>query len=303
MTETKGTRLDENTSLSALIDRYFAPRPAKVEFEFGAISHTGRVRDENQDHYLVTRRRKEQTVLKSNLPKNFQDNSSDDAYMLAVADGMGGPDFGKLASMLALRVGMSLGPDEIKWSMNVNEQEANEIVEKIGVFMRLMDREIIYQGELRKEMFGMGTTLTVAYTVGVNAFIAHVGDSRAYLMRDNQLTQLTSDHTLANQMRDAGMITEDTEHFRRTNHILINCLGGPEEGVEVETRHLRIKNNDRLVLCSDGLSDMVSQDDIQQILNAEPDCQLVTRRLVDRALNAGGRDNITVVVARYGVPD
>ena len=294
---------DTRVPLEQLVERFFGPRPIDVQFEFGAASHQGLVRDENQDHYLVTRRRKEREVLQSNLPKEFLTTARDDAYALAVADGMGGQAFGKLASMLALRVGLSLGPDEIKWSTKINENEALELKDKIEVFLRLMDREIIKQTKSHTELVGMGTTLTVAYTVGREAFIAHVGDSRAYLLRENQLNMLTQDHTLANQMVEAGMISEGTYPFKRMRHVLTNCLGGPREGINVETHHLQLMDGDRMLLCTDGLTDMVADDDILNLIQSNSNCRDCAQALVNVALENGGKDNVTVIVASYGISE
>ena len=292
---------DRQVPLEHLVERFFGPRPAAVKFTFGASSHQGKVREDNEDHYVVTRRRKERFVLDSNLPAEFQETFHDDAFVMAVADGMGGQAFGKLASMMALRVGMGLGTDEIKWSTKINEAEAQELKEKIEAFMRLIDHEINSQMENHRELVGMGTTLTVAYTVGKHAFIAHVGDSRAYLMRGHSLSQLTRDHTIANELLDAGMISRDTRHFRRLSHMLSNCLGGPGEGVSVESHWITLEDGDRLLICSDGLTDMVAEDEIKQVLLEYLDCQQATDALVASALDHGGKDNVTVIVGQFQV--
>jgi protein phosphatase len=142
----------------------------------------------------------------------------------------------------------------------------------------------------------MGTTLTGAYTVGPEVIIAHVGDSRAYLYHDGRLTQLTRDHTLAQEYLDLGLPAA-----RSWYHILTNCLGGPERGVRVEFHHFRLSDGDRLLLCTDGLSDMIGNEEIAGILGQHSHPQEATQALVDRALERGGKDNVTVVLAHYAM--
>ena len=298
--------IDDSTKtkvrMEQLVQRYFSPPAASVDFEFGAASHTGLVRSENQDHYLVTRRRKERKVLDSNLPPDFQDTVNEDAFVMAVADGMGGEAFGRLASMLALRVGMSLGADEIKWSTKINQSESVELLEKLDLFFRLLDQEINEQSAANDDLQGMGTTLTVAYTVGVEAFIAHVGDSRAYLIRDGSIEQLTRDHTLANEVLEANMSFETDTQERKMQHVLTNCLGGSRDVDDVDTRQVTLNHGDYLLLCSDGLTDMVDDDTILDNILNHTSCQDAADRLVELALNNGGVDNVTVIIGRFDLP-
>lgn len=293
----------EDVPMEQVFEKFFGPSAVPVGFSFSGLSHVGNVRKENQDHFLVTRRRKERTVLGSNLPGSFLEPYQDDAYVMVVADGMGGQAFGELASLLALRVGMSLGTSEIKWSSKIDENESHEVIEKIKAFLKLMDREIVNQSSKHADLYGMGTTLTVVYTSGRHAFVGHVGDSRAYLFRGGELHLLTKDHTLANQLVEMGEITEDDSHFRRTRNVLTNCLGGSHAGVEVDTLHFELFDGDRLVLCSDGLTDMVSDEGIAQIMTAHPKCEPCTQALVDLALKNGGKDNVTVITSGYSIPD
>ncbi len=142
---------------------------------------------------------------------------------------------------------------------------------------------------------GMGTTLTAAYTVGPEAFIGHVGDSRAYLYHEGQLTQLTRDHTLAQRCLDVGLpIASQSWH-----HALTNCLGGSKEEIHVEFHHFSLTDCDRLLLCSDGLTDLVLNLEIAEILRLHTHPQEAAQALVDLRLDRGGTDNVTVVLADY----
>src|SRR5262245_52589220 len=165
---------------SDALSKHFLPGPSPVSVEFGALSHPGKVRPNNEDHYLVVRRRRARSVLLTNLPEGYLPATEQDAYAMVVADGLGGAEFGELASMLALRLGWELGLDEIKWTLKVNEREAQEFLDKVRLALRTIDQTLQERGRLDPALYGMGTTFTAAYTTGTEAFIAHVGDSRAY---------------------------------------------------------------------------------------------------------------------------
>jgi protein phosphatase len=143
----------------------------------------------------------------------------------------------------------------------------------------------------------MGTTLTGAYTVGPEAFIGHVGDSRAYLYRAGRLAQLTRDHTMAQLAHDIGLpVTKQSWH-----HTLTNCLGGGGAELWVDFHHVRLADGDRLLLCTDGLTSMVPDDEIAAVLSRPAPPQEQAQALVDATLQGGGKDNVTVVVAHYAL--
>ena len=146
----------------------------------------------------------------------------------------------------------------------------------------------------------MGTTMTASVTFGLDAIVAHVGDSRAYLFRDGSLERLTRDHTMAQQMVDAGVIPSVSHASRMMQHMLVNCLGGRDrDEVEVDVCRVQLDDGDRLLLCTDGLNDMVSEIEVAKILSSHPESNAACHELVDVALEHGGRDNVTVVFARF----
>ena len=136
--------------------------------------------------------------------------------------------------------------------------------------------------------------MTAAYLASHHAFVGHIGDSRAYLFRHGELAQLTRDHTLAQDLIDAGADRDRTSGYQ---HLLTNCLGGTKDKVKVEIHQLRMLDGDRLLLCSDGLTDMVSDETIAKTLDELPVAQESCDRLIQLALDNGGRDNVTVVIA------
>ena len=196
----------------------------------------------------------------------------EDAYAMVVADGMGGMNAGDVASVLAISTGVKLADKSVKWGFKINEKEARELLSRMSAYFREIDRRITRKSESDRRLFGMGTTMTLAYSVGIHLFIIHVGDSRAYLYRQGRLQQLTRDHTIAQALADAGEIKQQdaAEHMRRNT--LTNYLGGHSGKVKADVRWLQLEHGDRVILCSDGLSDMVEDENIADCLslNGEP---------------------------------
>jgi protein phosphatase len=145
----------------------------------------------------------------------------------------------------------------------------------------------------------MGTTLTVAYHIDRQLCVVHVGDSRAYLFRRDHLQQITHDHTLTAEMVRRGELRPDEVSRHRLRHVITNVVGGPEAGVEVEAHALELRPADRIVLCSDGLTEMVPRDAIVATLKENPEPEAACQSLIAQANDAGGTDNITVIVADF----
>src|SRR4051812_9312630 len=150
---------------------------------------------------------------------------------------------------------------------------------------------------------GMGTTLTICYSTGPELFVLHVGDSRAYLHRGDTLRRLTRDHNMAQVLVDSGIAEPGSPEAGRLRNLLTNVLGGPDSGFAVEVNRQRLADGDRVLLCTDGLTDLVADDEIARVLEQNPAPADVCRALIDLALERGGKDNITVLVARYEISD
>jgi protein phosphatase len=275
--------------------KHFGPIPPPVHVEFGALSHPGLVRAHNEDHYVVIKRQRTRSVLLTNVPEGLLPPADDTSYVMGVADGIGGSEFGELASMLVIRSGWMQAPSTIKWTWIINDREIEEFKEKVELIFSRMDQALKDRAQAEPAFAGMGTTLTVAYTVGPEAFIAHAGDSRAYLFHEDVLTQLTRDHTLAQQCLDVGMPVP----YRSWHHVLTNSLSATDRQVTVDFHHLRLSDGDQLLLCSDGLTDMVKDVEISRILAQGAPPEEAVRTLVELALHHGGKDNVTVVLGRY----
>jgi PPM family protein phosphatase len=281
------------------------PRPetTTVRADFGAVTHAGKVRTSNEDHFLVFRLCREQQTLLTNIPDDQISRSAGEiGYSMIVADGIGGMAAGEVASRLAITTALKLVNRSAKWGFKINRKEARDLFDRISCYLREIDRTFTEQGDADPRLYGMGTTLTVAYSVGVDLFVVHLGDSRAYLYRKGELQQLTKDHTYAQAMADAGYIAHEEVRGHARRHTLTNYLGGRHGKFKADLRWLRLADGDRLLLCTDGLSDMVDNGSIARILRERERSQDAAQALLDEALERGGKDNVTVVVARYEIP-
>ncbi len=274
-----------------------------VEVDVGALSHVGKLRKNNEDQYLVGRLGRSLEPMMTNVPPEFLPQRLDEVgYGFLVADGMGGAAAGEVASGMAVKVLIDILRDTATWGRRIDTDEAQALMERLGNYYSEIHSRLIEEAQSDPRLSGMGTTLTVAYSFCKDLFVAHVGDSRAYLFRRGELHQLTSDHTLAQVMADRGQIAPEAVAGHRYKHVLTNVLGGHAGPVQTEVRHILLEQGDRLLLCSDGLTDMVPDAEIAHVLSRIQDSDQACRALVDLALEAGGRDNVTVVTACYAFP-
>ena len=274
--------------------------PGRVGFTFGAQTHPGKKRANNEDHFLVSRLAKSMQICKSSLPDDTSFHFSDEeAYLLVVADGMGGAAAGERASALAVCTLETFVLNTFKWFLHLGGREQSVLFDELRRGLERADRDVFARAQADPRLIGMGTTLTMAYSVGTDLFIAHAGDSRAYLFREGSLDQVTHDHTLVQLLLRSGGISPDQARRDARRNIVTNVIGGPSEGVDAEIHRLRIADGDVLLLCSDGLSEPVGDAAIAEVLSQTPDPEAATARLIELALENGGPDNITAIVARY----
>lgn len=225
----------------------------------GAASDIGQVREGNEDSYLVI------------------------APLYAVADGMGGHRGGEVASNLALETVQELF-----------EQGTGTLADQV----ERANRAVFERSQQDRSVSGMGTTLTAALIDGDRAHLAHVGDSRAYLFRGGELSLLTEDHTLVHKMVTEGEITAEEAETHPHRSILTRALG-VDAAVQVDESDVVVADGDRLLLCSDGLTGMVPDEQIREVLGRQADPQSAVDELVKEANRAGGVDNITAVILDF----
>ena len=275
-----------------------------VRIDVDARSHPGHHRANNEDHFFVTRLGRTLQTLITSLPVgDVPERTEEVNYVMVVADGMGGHAAGEVASRMAISALVSLALDVPDWIFKVDEEHAREIERRSRKRVQEVGAMLVERGQRDPALRGMGTTLTAARSLGRDLLITHVGDSRAYLLRAGRLHRLTRDHTYAQLLVDTGQLAPGDVAGSRHRHVLTNALGGSSEDVQVDTDRLQLEDGDRLLLCSDGLTDLVDDETITSILREATRSSDACERLVQRALDSGGRDNVTVIVAAYRLPD
>lgn len=275
--------------------------PLRVRVKVAADTHPGRVRAHNEDHYLVAKLAKSMRIVKTSLPGNANVTrfSDEDGYLMVVADGMGGASAGEKASALAVASVEQFALNTLKWFFHLGGDEEHTLLGELRQALERADRTVVERAHGDSLLAGMGTTLTMAYSVATDLYIVHAGDSRAYLLRQGHLEQITTDHTLVQALVQSGRISPEAARHHHRRHVITNALGGAGEGVDAEIHKVTLADDDRLLLCTDGLCGVVDDAELAHILEAHPDLEEACRHLVETSLRAGGPDNITVVLARY----
>lgn len=287
--------------MATVSGEYVIPRSARddggassapVVIQVFAQTDVGRTRDHNEDAYIVA-------SLSEGEPMRFErlvEQPADPmATLFMVADGMGGAAAGEVASATAvdvvlrhLREGLAGRP----------ALEPVELVSQLTRATEIANWSIFQQAVNRPDLRGMGTTATIAVLLGDTLYLAQVGDSRGYLVRDGVATQLTKDQSLMQKLIEAGELTEEEAAMSERRNIILQALG-PEPNVKVDVTEQPLRRGDVLVLCSDGLSGLVKPDQIAQVIGEELDLSVACDRLISMANDVGGPDNITVVAVRF----
>lgn len=236
---------------------------------WGAVSITGNFRENNEDRCLA---------------------DSAGRYFL-VADGMGGQCAGEKASEMAI----DLVPRRLEQLIDFSRDEGAKVVRGIDDAVAHANGEIMALSELEPDYHNMGTTLAMLVRAGDRFYVAGIGDSRVYLFRNGTLQKLTQDHSLTQALLDAGTITAEEAARHRYRNVLYRYLGTKEGGSGAKAQPIDVRSGDRLILCSDGATDGLSDEALRDLLAQNSDPQQAARVVVDGALAAGSRDNITCV--------
>jgi PPM family protein phosphatase len=252
----------------------------------------GRTREHNEDAFVVADLTTDRATL---LPEVRTHVVGPLGTLFMVADGMGGAAAGEVASQMATEVVLGTlrerwttaelhTPDHFAAALRSAADEANAAIHGYAT--------------KHPENRGMGSTATIAGLLQDTLFVAQVGDSRGYIVRDGVARQITKDQSLVQRLIDAGELTEEEAEVSDRRNIILQALG-PEASVRIELTHQRVRRGDVLILCSDGLSGQVRSDEIARVVQEEADLVGVCKRLIDLANEAGGPDNITVIAARF----
>lgn len=275
---------------------------SRAKVDFGAASHRG-VKPVNEDSFLVARFKRSMHAVLTNMPPGLiPDSYAETGYVMLVADGMGGTAGGEAAGRTAIGALVELFIQTPDWVMRPDEENTREVLRRMEERFGRLNDALAERAEAEPRLAGMGTTLTMAASLGDDLVIAHVGASRAYLFRRGHLLRLTSDQTVAQELADAGLIRPEevaTHHARR---VLTGAIIAGGKRAEAELHHARLADGDMLLLCSDGLTEVVAEGKISETLERHVPAADACRELIDLALKAGGRDNITAVLAVYRIP-
>jgi protein phosphatase len=274
------------------------PAPSLSVRAFGRTDR-GRVRDSNEDQFLVAELSRTLRVRQTSLPQPPQQRSRSRGHVLLVADGMGGHAGGEVASALTVESIEAFVVELLRRFSNLQADDEHGVLKDLRDAVRWADARIFEEVDHHPELAGMGATLTMAFVSGRRLFVIHAGDSRCYLFRGGALERLTQDHTVAAELARRGHISPEEALRHPYRHVVTNVLGGAQAGVKVEVRRADLEAGDAVLVCSDGLSDMLGDGRIAAILAEEPDPEAACARLIEGANEAGGKDNVTAVIARF----
>jgi PPM family protein phosphatase len=255
--------------------------PASMRTTHQAITDVGRKRKGNEDSLFV--------------------NADQNLYV--VADGMGGHAAGEVASKIAVDainefICLTAGDEEITWPFGLDENMSYD-GNRLKTAVRFANRKVLEATKERAEYEGMATTVAAVLVDGETANLAHVGDSRVYLVRGSELTQLTSDHSWVNEQIQSGVISPDQARSHPLRNVVTRALGGKAD-LQVDMQVHEIEPDDILLLCSDGLTTMIPDDEIARVMRDNAgDIDEAARALVDAANARGGEDNITVLLLKF----
>jgi len=265
------------------------------------LTHTGARKSLNQDQFLIADLEKSMRIHSSSL--SLDDHSrlfgNSQGKLLLVADGLSHSATGDLASRLATDCITRYILNRMPWFLHLDEQSEHDLCEALVSALELCQERMELDVQEHPERAGMGTTLTMAYLLWPRIYVVHAGNSRCYLYRQSNLKQLTSDHSLAEKLVNSGALAAD-EVPEIWQNLLVNSIGGDNDSdlnPEIHKAHMQI--GDTLLLCTDGLTKHVPDLIISAILSQNASADETCVRLINQAMENGGSDNITVVVARF----
>lgn len=275
-----------------------------LDIEIGSATDAGHVRENNEDSYLVIKFGRSLENVSTNLGMNLlEPDYKITGYGMLVADGMGGMAAGEVASSMALTNLIELILDTSDWTLALRRsKDIKTVMHRMKHRFLKIDEILRGEAENNSTLRGMGTTLTVAGILDNSLILGHVGDSRAYLFRDDSLIQLTVDHTLAQALIDAGVANQNDPATRSMRHVLTAAIGSLGDSIQPQVQRFTLRAGDQILLCTDGLTEMVDEQTIAKVLREEESAQVACKNLIDLSLMGGGVDNITVVLARLKSP-
>jgi serine/threonine protein phosphatase PrpC len=273
-------------------------KPYDAEIDVYGLTHPGKVRTENQDHFLISALKKQMVVRQTSLP-DIESVTADPerlAFLMMVADGVGGGAKGEEASRTAVEAVTQYVHHSMRCYYAAGSADDREFYESLKEGALNCHAELRRRGEEDPGHRGMATTLTLYLGVWPRAYLLQVGDSRCYLLEQGVLSQVTRDQTMAQEMIDLGVMKQEDASESRLSHTLSSSIGGRQ--TEPVVTRLDVDWGNVALLCSDGLTNHVSDERIGERLRTMTSARQVCEDLLEEALAAGGTDNITMIVAR-----
>lgn len=261
------------------------------------------MRKTNQDNFLIAEMEKSLSISEGSVSfgERKELSSGQRGQILAVADGMGGHAGGEHASRLTLEAVSEFVVNTLPWFYQADDLTEKEQADRLERAIERCQDRLAADQRTHPERTGMGTTLTLANVVWPQMHLVHIGDSRCYRLHEDDLTQLTVDHTFAQQMMDRNVAPEQIPGI--WYHTLWNAIGGTDDRIEPSVQQCELELGDTLLLCTDGLTKHVDDDTIANVLKSGQSAKGACERLLRKANEAGGSDNTTVIVARFLAAD
>ncbi|HEY8198023.1 MAG TPA: protein phosphatase 2C domain-containing protein, partial [Gemmatimonadales bacterium] len=273
-------------------------KPLDEEIDVYGLTPPGKVRTENQDHFLICALKKQMVVHQTSLPQTDQLMAGPErlAFLMMVADGVGGGAKGGEASRMALEAVTQYVSGSMRCYYAARSADDRAFSQALQEGALQSHTELVRRGDENPDYRGMATTLTLFLGVWPRAYLLQVGDSRCYLLRNGELTQITRDQTMAQELVDLGVMSQAEAAGSRLEHTLSSSIGGRQTapvvtGLDMDWGHV-------MLLCSDGLTNHVSDERIRERLRSMTSARQACEDLLQEALEGGGSDNITIIVGR-----
>ncbi len=271
------------------------------------LSDIGLVRENNEDQFLIADLKKSVIIHQTSLSYDDETHllGGSQAKLLLVADGVGGGPDGDRASRMAVQGIVQYLLNTMHWLFRLNDGREDAFLEDLKGALVFTQDKLQQHAARMPSGEQMGTTITLAYIVWPQVYLIHVGDSRAYVFRDQEVIHLTHDQTYAQALVDAGIMQEADVRKSPLRHVLSGLVGCNPKSLTPEVSQFKLTLHDKLLLCTDGLTADLTDAQIAAILSADASAEDACHRLINAANHAGGRDNVTVVLAHFTdkVPD
>jgi len=274
---------------------------ARGKIDVYGRSRDGRNRTANEDQFLIAQLNKSMLVEQTSLQLDDRTRlyGSTEGHLLLVADGTGRHTAGEDASAIAVNAVTQYVLDTMGWFFRLDTDHPNDLADELKACLEKAESTIRQLSDGSAERAGMATTLTMAYLLWPRAYVVHAGNSRCYLLRQDRLEQVTTDHTFGQALVDDGTITPQEARERRFTEVLWNMVGGRGEKLASDVYRVNLEFDDRLLLCTDGVTASLSDDALARSLRGHDTAEAAANDLIEAVDRAGGRDDATVVVACF----